>query len=208
MRLLVCEGTTLEAAGRLLGINSERYLKPPEGLSALFTDKMEWVRMLPAASLDFGLESLGYHFPRFHDGSGTVAEEENYLLREVSRKGPSSVMVGFSAVREQLEHELGMIERLGFAGYFLIVWDIVCWAQRQGMLCQGRGSAANSVVCYALGITNADPVGSGLLFERFLSENRKSWPDIDVDFPSGEKREAVIQYVYEKYAPVDSDDTM
>ena len=201
----VREGTTLEAAGRLLGINSERYLKPPEALSALFADKMEWVRNAEAlaASLDFGLESLGYHFPRFHDGQRyLVAEEENHLLREVSLKGAKQRYGGISsAVREQLEHELGMIERLGFAGYFLIVWDIVCWAQRQGMLCQGRGSAANSVVCYALGITNADPVGSGLLFERFLSENRKSWPDIDVDFPSGEKREAVIQYVYEKYAP-------
>jgi error-prone DNA polymerase len=88
---------------------------------------------------------------------------------------------------------------LGFPGYFLIVHDLVEFARGRGILCQGRGSAANSVVCYALGITAVDPVGGGLLFERFLSENRKSWPDIDIDFPSGERREEVIQHVFRKY---------
>ena len=94
-----------------------------------------------------------------------------------------------------------MVARLGFPGYFLIVHDLVCFARSREILCQGRGSAANSLLCYALGITNVDPVSGGLLFERFLSENRTSWPDIDIDFPSGDRRESVIQYVYEKYAP-------
>ncbi|MDB2674022.1 DNA polymerase III subunit alpha [Akkermansiaceae bacterium] len=102
---------------------------------------------------------------------------------------------------QQIDQELLTIEKLGFSGYFLIVWDLVCFARSQGILCQGRGSAANSLVCYAIGVTSVDPVESGLLFERFLSENRQSWPDIDIDFPSGERRESVIQYVYQKYAP-------
>src|SRR5216117_376502 len=102
-------------------------------------------------------------------------------------------------VRRQLEHELGTIERLDLAGYFLIVWDIVRFCREHGILCQGRGSAANSAVCYALGITAVDPVGMGLLFERFLSEERGEWPDIDLDLPSGDRREEVIQYVYRRY---------
>src|SRR5947209_9480627 len=91
-----------------------------------------------------------------------------------------------------------MIRRLGLAGYFLIVWDIVRFARREGILCQGRGSAANSAVCYCLGITAVDPIRLGLLFERFLSEERHEAPDIDIDFAHRE-RERVIQYVYEKY---------
>src|SRR5207237_2615137 len=102
------------------------------------------------------------------------------------------------AHRRHVEHELGMIRRLGLAGYFLIVWDIVRFARREGILCQGRGSAANSAVCYCLGITAVDPVRLGLLFERFLSEERREAPDIDIDFAHRE-REHVIQYVYEKY---------
>jgi error-prone DNA polymerase len=100
--------------------------------------------------------------------------------------------------RRQIEHELGMIRRLGLAGYFLIVWDIVRFARREGILCQGRGSAANSAVCYCLGITAVDPIRLGLLFERFLSEERREAPDIDIDFAHRE-RERVIQYVYERY---------
>ena len=97
------------------------------------------------------------------------------------------------------EHELKLIAKLGFAGYFLIVWDLIRYCQQHGILVQGRGSAANSAVCYALEITAVDPVGMELLFERFLSENRGEWPDIDLDLPSGEQREQVIQYVYERY---------
>jgi error-prone DNA polymerase len=101
--------------------------------------------------------------------------------------------------RRQVEHELAMIGRLDLAGYFLIVWDIVDFCRREDILVQGRGSAANSAVCYALGITAVDPVGMELLFERFLSESRGEWPDIDLDLPSGDRRERVIQYVYRRY---------
>ena len=101
--------------------------------------------------------------------------------------------------QRQIERELALIEHLKLAGYFLIVWDIVRYCRRQGILVQGRGSAANSAVCYSLGITAVDPVGMDLLFERFLSEERGEWPDIDLDLPSGDQRERAIQYVYERY---------
>ena len=203
--------TTLDQAGRLLARHSERYLKSPKQMLELFSDRPEWLQQSHelAASLDFGLENLGYQFPRFREGNVSLnAEQEQAKLKELCLSGVQSRYLrhkqdkGFmSKVRGQLERELQLIARLGFSGYFLIVWNLVRFAQSQGMLCQGRGSAANSVVCYCLGITNADPIASGLLFERFLSETRTSWPDIDVDFPSGEKREAVIQYVYERYSP-------
>jgi len=106
--------------------------------------------------------------------------------------------------RAQVQHELKLIAKLGFAGYFLIVWDIIRYCQRQSILVQGRGSAANSAVCYALEITAVDPVGMELLFERFLNENRGEWPDIDLDLPSGDQREQVIQYVYERYGALGS----
>src|SRR5207249_12333332 len=102
-------------------------------------------------------------------------------------------------VRAQLEHELAIIEKLGLAGYFLIVWEIVEFCRREKILVQGRGSAANSAVCYSLGITAVDAVGMGLLFERFLSEERGEWPHIDLDLPTGDQREEVIQYVYRRY---------
>ena len=101
--------------------------------------------------------------------------------------------------RRQIERELALIEKLKLAGYFLIVWDIVNFCREHGILVQGRGSAANSAVCYSLGITAVDPVGMDLLFERFLSEERGEWPDIDLDLPSGDQRERAIQYVYERY---------
>src|SRR5690606_7983260 len=102
-------------------------------------------------------------------------------------------------VRQQLEKELRIIEKLQLAGYFLVVWDIVQFCRKKDILVQGRGSAANSAVCYSLGITAVDPVGMDLLVERFLSEERGEWPDIDLDLPSGDRREEVIQYVYERY---------
>ena len=101
--------------------------------------------------------------------------------------------------RQQIDRELALIEKLDLPGYFLIVWDIVRFCREQNILVQGRGSAANSAVCYALGITAVDPVGMDLLFERFLSEERGEWPDIDLDLPSGDQRERAIQYVYERY---------
>ncbi len=101
--------------------------------------------------------------------------------------------------RAQIARELDLIEKLDLAGYFLIVWDIVNYCRQQNILVQGRGSAANSAVCYSLGITAVDPIKMELLFERFLSEERGEWPDIDLDLPSGDRRERVIQHVYEKY---------
>src|SRR5262249_16534441 len=102
-------------------------------------------------------------------------------------------------IRRQLEHELNIIGTLDLAGYFLIVWDIVRYCRERGILMQGRGSAANSAVCYSLGITAVDAIKMELLFERFLSEERGEWPDIDIDLPSGDRREEVIQYVYRRY---------
>ncbi len=102
-------------------------------------------------------------------------------------------------VRSQIEHELALIRKLEFSGYFLIVWDLVRYCRESNIMVQGRGSAANSAVCYSLGITAVDPVGGNLLFERFLSEGRKGWPDIDLDLPSGDRREQVIQEVYRRY---------
>jgi error-prone DNA polymerase len=102
-------------------------------------------------------------------------------------------------VRSQLERELGLIENLDLAGYFLIVWEIIRYCREHDILVQGRGSAANSAICYSLGITAVDPIAMGLLFERFLSEERGEWPDIDLDLPSGDQREQVIQHVYQLY---------
>ena len=110
-----------------------------------------------------------------------------------------SGMPTYERARTQIERELALIEKLKLEGYFLIVWDIVQFCRREGILIQGRGSAANSAVCYSLGITAVDPVGMELLFERFLSEERGEWPDIDLDLPSGDQRERAIQYVYERY---------
>ena len=194
----------LDGAGRLLAANGERYLKSPGEMAELFRDIPEAVAntLRLEGRVEFTLEKLDYRFPDFPDGRGnplSLAEQAN-LLRRFSYAGAARRYgVCSSKVKAQLEHELAMIQRLGFQGYFLIVNELVEFARGQGILCQGRGSGANSVVCYALGITAVDPVGGGLLFERFLSENRKSWPDIDIDFPSGERREEVIQHVFRKY---------
>jgi error-prone DNA polymerase len=194
----------LDEAGKLLARNSERHLKPPREMAALFADLPEAItntRRL-AERIGFTLENLDYRFPDFPDGRGhplSLTEQTTLLRRHAYAGASRRYGVCSSKVRNQLEHELAMIHKLGFSGYFLIVHDIVEFARGRGILCQGRGSAANSAVCYALGITAVDPVGGGLLFERFLSENRRSWPDIDIDFPSGERREEVIQHVFKKY---------
>lgn len=194
----------LDGAGRLLAANGERYLKPPGEMVELFKDLPEAVvnTLLLEKRVEFTLENLGYRFPDFPDGRGNPLSlaEQATLLRRFSYEGAARRYgICSRKVKAQLEHELAMIFRLGFQGYFLIVHELVEFARGRGILCQGRGSGANSVVCYALGITAVDPVGGGLLFERFLSENRKSWPDIDIDFPSGERREEVIQHVFRKY---------
>jgi error-prone DNA polymerase len=194
----------LDRAGRLLAPNGERHLKPPADLAALFADlpaALATTRRL-AERLEFTLENLNYRFPDFPDGRGqplSVVEQATLLRRQVYAGAARRYGLCGDKVKQQLEHELAMILKLGFPGYFLIVNELVEVARGRGILCQGRGSAANSAVCYALGITAVDPVGGGLLFERFLSENRKSWPDIDIDFPSGSRREEVIQHVFKKY---------
>ncbi len=194
---------TLNTAGRLLARNSECHLKSPEEMAQLFADLPEAIANTVQLSsrLKFTLEDLGYEFPKY-----PVPEGENMMsfLRERTRKGfqsrygrtPSDLQ---DRARRQIERELTLIERLALPGYFLIVWDLVRFCHEQNILVQGRGSAANSAVCYSLGITAVDPVGMDLLFERFLSEERGEWPDIDLDLPSGNDREAVIQYLYRRY---------
>ena len=150
-----------------------------------------------AAELDFTLADLGYRFPDYPvpDGETPISH-----LRELTWQGARERFRPLTArAGAQLEKELALIEKLDLAGYFLIVWDIVRYCKEQRILAQGRGSAANSAVCYALSITAVDPVKMDLLFERFLSEERGEWPDIDLDLPSGDQREKVIQYVYGRY---------
>ncbi len=191
--------THLDAAGRLLSLNDERHFKPAAQMARLFADAPEAVTntVRLAERLGFTLEKLGYEFPRYRVPEGETMDS---FLRKMTLDGARG-RYGKPGPQEcaQLEHELGLIARLGFSGYFLIVWDLVNYCKTQGILVQGRGSAANSVVCYCLGITACDPIACKLLFERFLSEGRTSWPDIDLDLPSGDRRERVIQEVYRRY---------
>ena len=194
---------TLSTAGRLLARNSERHLKSPQEMRQLFADLPEAISNTVELShrLEFTLNELGYEFPRYPVPEG---ETMNSFLRERAwegfrdRYGRASHDMQAKA-RRQIEKELALIEKLKLAGYFLIVWDLVRYCREQNILVQGRGSAANSAVCYSLGITAVDAVSMELLFERFLSEERGEWPDIDLDLPSGDEREKVIQYVYKRY---------
>jgi error-prone DNA polymerase len=194
---------TLSAAGRLLTRNAERFLKSPQQMQQLFADLPESIANTRELSdrLEFTLNDLGYEFPRYPVPEG---ETMNSFLRERAwagfreRYGRASPDMQLRA-RRQIEKELALIEKLKLAGYFLIVWDLVRYCREQNILVQGRGSAANSAVCYSLGITAVDAVSMELLFERFLSEERGEWPDIDLDLPSGDEREKVIQYVYQRY---------
>jgi error-prone DNA polymerase len=193
------EQTTLDAAGRRLAANAERYLKPPLQMARLFADRPEaFEASLDLADrLQFTMKDLGYCFPPYPVPPG---ETEISFLRKITEVGARDRYRPFhDKARAQIARELDLIEKLSLAGYFLIVWDIVNYCRQQDILVQGRGSAANSAVCYSLGITAVDPVGMELLFERFLSEERGEWPDIDLDLPSGDRRERVIQHVYEKY---------
>ncbi|MGZ4823008.1 MAG: DNA polymerase III subunit alpha [Terriglobales bacterium] len=194
---------TLATAGRLLARNSERHVKSAAEMEKLFADLPEAIDATNevSARLQFTLADLGYEFPRY-----PVEEGETMMsfLRQRTQEGFQE-RYGRAArdmrtrARRQVERELALIEKLKLEGYFLIVWDIVRFCREQGILVQGRGSAANSAVCYSLGITAVDPVGMDLLFERFLSEERGEWPDIDLDLPSGDQRERAIQYVYRRY---------
>ena len=191
--------TTLAQAGRLLERNSERHVKTPTEMARLFADLPDAIaRTLEISSrLDFTLADLGYEFPRFPVPPGETMD--SFLRKRVDEGARLRYQPYHERARRQIEHELALIQKLKLAGYFLIVWDIVRFCRDNDILAQGRGSAANSAVCYALQITAVDPVAMDLLFERFLSEERGEWPDIDIDLPSGEKREKVIQHVYQSF---------
>jgi error-prone DNA polymerase len=196
--------STVHEAGRLLCRNSLSYLRSSREMANLFCDIPEAIANTRIISdrLEFTLNNLGYKFPQY-----SVPDDEtmdSLLAKRVDegiRNRYSSALKRSLLDRalKQATHELQLIRQLGFAGYFLIVWDIIRFCKENGFLVQGRGSAANSVVCFALEITAVDPIGMELLFERFLSESRGEWPDIDLDLPSGDQREHVIQYIYERY---------
>jgi error-prone DNA polymerase len=191
--------TTLDAAGRRLARNAERYLKSPDVMAQLFADRADALAgtMALAERLEYTMDDLGYRFPAYPVPDG---ETEMSFLRHITDAGARNRYQPYhDRARAQIARELDLIEKLDLAGYFLIVWDIVNYCRQHDILVQGRGSAANSAVCYSLGITAVDPIKMDLLFERFLSEERGEWPDIDLDLPSGDRREQVIQHVYGKY---------
>ena len=193
------EHTHLDAAGKLLIQNAERHLKSDGQMRAIFADLPEAIEntWLLAQRLTFSLENLGYEFPEYAVPAGHSMDS---FLRTIVWFGAQQRYAAISMkVKRQLEEELALITKLGFPGYFLIVWDIVNFCREHNIMVQGRGSAANSAVCYCLGITPVDPVENHLVFERFLNESRKGWPDIDLDLPSGDRREAVIQEIYRRY---------
>ncbi|MGH6799052.1 MAG: error-prone DNA polymerase, partial [Roseiarcus sp.] len=193
------EKTTLEAAGRLTQANAERHLKSPREMARLFAEApqalAETARFLDG--LAFSLDELAHCYPEeLREGYATAqAALEAFVLAGAKARYPDGVP---ERTREALTHELALISALGYAPYFLTVHDIVRFARGRGILCQGRGSAANSAVCFCLGITEVDPARFDLLFERFISPERNEPPDIDVDFEH-ERREEVIQYIYRRY---------
>ena len=190
---------TVDDAGARLARERQRRLRAPEEMHPLFADLPRAVHAAHELTeeLDFTLADLGYRFPDYPVPAGETPISH---LRELTWQGARERFRPLTArAGAQLEKELALIEKLDLAGYFLIVWDVVRFCKEQRILAQGRGSAANSAVCYALSITAVDPVKMDLLFERFLSEERGEWPDIDIDLPSGDQREKVIQYVYRRY---------
>ncbi len=210
--VLTCarEKRTVDEIGRRLLPNGERWLKPPRDMAALFRDRPAALSATRAIAerCRFSLADLGYSFPVYDVPAGET--EQSYLQKlcdaGVGRRYQATDPL-LPRVRAQLARELGIIGRLGLAGYFLLVWDIVQVAERKNIMIQGRGSAANSAACFVLGITAVDPVKMDLLFERFLSEERVAnagnmadrLPDIDLDLPSGDAREQMIQHVYARY---------
>jgi error-prone DNA polymerase len=193
------EHTHLDAAGKLLAQNAERHLKSDREMRELFRDLPETIENTSrlAERLMFSLENIGYEFPSFPVPADHSMDS---FLRTMVWFGAQQRYAAISCkVKRQLEEELALISKLGFAGYFLIVWDIINFCREHNIMVQGRGSAANSAVCFCLGITPVDPVENHLVFERFLNESRKGWPDIDLDLPSGDRREAVIQEIYRRY---------
>jgi error-prone DNA polymerase len=190
---------TIYEAGKLLSENSERYLKSEAVMLRLFEDLPEAVYITSqiASRIDFSMDELGYTFPSYPVPPGETMD--SFLKGRAEAGAVHRYGALTPQVREKLDKELTLIRKLKLAGYFLVVWNISEFCRAEQILAQGRGSAANSVVCYALGITAVDPIKANLLFERFLSENRDEYPDIDIDLPSGDDREKVIQHVYQKY---------
>ena len=193
------EHVTLEAAGRRLHANAERHLKEPQEMARLFQCAPEAVAQTVAflSRCKFSLDDLQYEYPdETRAGYATPQEALAAFAEEGARRRyPHGIS---PKVRQALDHELAVTAELKYAPYFLTVHDIVRYSKQQGILCQGRGSAANSVICFCLGITDVDPERIDLLFERFVSAERREPPDIDVDFEH-ERREDVIQYIYGKY---------
>ncbi|MBM4398017.1 MAG: error-prone DNA polymerase, partial [Deltaproteobacteria bacterium] len=193
------EHVTLDAAGRRLAPAHRLHLDTPAGMAARFADDPGPIRETArlAERLACSFDGTGYSFPRFPAPPG---ETEFSLLHDLVHRGVRERYRPVTPrVMRQVAHELDLIHKLDLAGYFLLVWDVARFCKENGILAQGRGSAANSSVCYSLGITAVDPIAFELLFERFLSEERGEWPDIDLDLPSGDDREKVIQYVYKRY---------
>jgi error-prone DNA polymerase len=193
------EGLTIDTAGLILEANAERHLKEPDEMARLFPEDIEAIGRTEeiARRIGFRLDEITYQYPDEVIGEGETAMQTLRRLTEAG--GQWRYPTGIPAkVRQSLDNELALIDRRDYAPYFLTVHDLVREARAHGILCQGRGSAANSSVCYCLGVTSVDPNKIDLLFERFVSEERNEPPDIDVDFEH-ERREEVIQYVYNKY---------
>jgi error-prone DNA polymerase len=193
----VRHGVTLKDAGLALAPNGERHLRAITTLVRIYPRELLGETLAVAARCRFSLDELRYEYPEEIVPSGSTPAGHLRRLTEegMRRRWPEGEP---AAVRELVEHELGLIAELGYERYFLTVHDLVDFARGRGILCQGRGSAANSAVCYALGITEVDPSRMSLLFERFISRERNEPPDIDVDFEH-ERREEVIQYLYARY---------
>jgi error-prone DNA polymerase len=189
--------TPVAQCGFALAPNAEQHLRPRQRLGALYAPEWLAATVTLAARCAFSLDELRYEYPDeivptdHTPASWLRALTERGLVRRFPQGVPAKV-------RAQVEHELALIAQLKYEPYFLTVADLVQWARGQGILCQGRGSAANSAVCYALGVTEVDPARTSLLFERFISAERNEPPDIDIDFEH-QRREEVIQYVYRKY---------
>ncbi len=193
------EKCTISTAGYLLHPNAERYLKPIDEMHRLFRQYPDAIVRTQeiAAACKFSLDELKYEYPEEITTNGRTPQEELTLLAWEGAKKRFGEPLPEQTIKV-INHELGFIERMNYAPYFLTVHDIIRFAREQEILCQGRGSAANSTVCYCLGITSIDPIKFDLLFERFISSARNEPPDIDVDFEH-ERREEVIQYIYNKY---------